>query len=255
MILRDGAGFESLARRYRLRRALSLAAGAVGTALLAGAVTRTAGLDTAGASLVAAAALAATSTAGLVRLGRTPVDATAIARHLDRLDPATEESAELLLAAESDLSLAQRIQRRRVERALAGGGRIDLPDRVARRSAAAGLAAVAAAGAVLLMPLGGARATGADNPGPAEASAVTRPPRIRGVDIRIEPPRYTGRPVRSEREWEIDAEEGARIGWRVEVDAAVESASLVTTSADTIELATADGLTYAGSLEAQRNAL
>jgi hypothetical protein len=51
-------------------------------------------------------------------------------------------------------------------------------------------------------------------------------PGIRAVSIRITPPAYTGRPVRSQSVFALQVEEGAVLSWEVTTTAAVDTVAI-----------------------------
>ena len=245
---------EGLARRYRRRRAAALTAAAAAFGLLTGAATGVGGAGGGFAAVAGAVAAIVGGAAAWTAVRRHPVDAVAVARHVDRVEPAAEESTELLLAPAEALPTALRIQRSRAGQALANREAIDLPDGTARRGALAAGAMTVTAVALLIGATG--RVGGVVHfPASAASAAPGRAPAIRGAAVTVRPPSYTGRPARSGSDWEIDAEEGARVEWTVELDRPAELVRLATTAGDTVRLRSngADG--YRGALTARRNAL
>ncbi len=245
---------EHVARGYRARRtgaAVLLVAGiAAGAAGIARAVPAAAPRWSLVAIAIAAALLVA------VRALRRAPGPVTIARHLDRTEPALEESTELLLAEPSGLAIADRLERERAARALAARppSLRHLPDRTARGMAAAGAAGIAvalvAAGAVARGP---ARAE-SDVPREPTDAIEPGPPRVRRVSISVAPPRYTGLPVRRQDEWELDVEAGAHLTWSIELDRPAPGMRLVLSTGDTVPLAERGG-TLSGSAIARAPAL
>jgi hypothetical protein len=222
---------ERLARRWRRRWvAVATLAGAA-TGLLVGVIM--------GPILHLMAALpgvlAATGTVAWVLRRRGRMGAAAIARHLNRTVPAVEESADLLLLPEEDLSPLERLQRARVERRLAV---LAPPPRLPTRGVylACGYAAM-----ILLLTsgllFGGGRVRETGRPpasGGTPASTPSGPPRVVGSEIHVLPPRYTGHPERTSSDWDLDIEQGARITWRVRTDRPADAMALVTSDGDTL---------------------
>ncbi len=183
-----------LERRWRRRRVAAMVVpAAVALAPLAVLVTAWAGLPwwwlpAIGAAIVFSCAAWA---------GRPPVRS----RLLERLDcgvPELEHSAELLVAEPSDLMPVQRLQRRRIDRALSGleVAAVPLPGLSGSHAAALavvglGLAAAAWGAVSFLPPAGMARGGGsptdiaAPGAGPASESALR-------LGLEIQPPEYTG---------------------------------------------------------------
>ena len=249
---------ERAASSYRLRRIIAAAMLVAGTAAAAivtagllppGALRLAVGTIAVGASLVVAA-----------RAIRASPRPAAIARHLDRADPALEDSSELLLADPADLGLTDRLERERAARALAARPPAlgALPDRTAIRMAMAGFAGfIAALTAGVAGTLGTARGAGADANAPVASSAPGSgtAARVRALTITIQPPRYTRRPERRQHGWDLDVEEGARITWAIELDPAGTASRLVMSTGDTVALAPGSGTTLTGSATARVSAL
>src|SRR5687768_2567570 len=143
-----------MAARYRGRRGVAgalLVAGAAGCAIAAGRFLQD------GATIVVVAGAMVAAIAVAIRAVAAAPGAASIARHLDRVDPGLEESAELLLADEAALGIADRLERARAARAFSArpptlGG---LPDAAARRMAAAGGIGLFAALAFSMAPAPG----------------------------------------------------------------------------------------------------
>jgi hypothetical protein len=240
----------ALARRYRLRRWLATFALGAGIGLVTLALARRSEAPLPVAAFLGAAAAALAIFISRRFLGS--VADIAIARHLDRSVPLAEESAELLLRPESELTLFERLQRRRVEASLAG---VALPrpgDRRAARAAFGATAALLAAVALLLLP---GRATLGRAPDRGASRSAESAPALAGASVEIRPPRYTGRPVREQQELEIEAEEGSEIRWTLTVTGEPAAPRIVTSAGDTIALRATDGGAYGGRLSATRSLL
>jgi len=174
--------------------------------------------------------------AGLVLLWRearervTPMD---VVRHLDRAVPAFEESTGLLLAEPATLPPVAQLQRARVEaRWAAASVGSTLPWGRARIGLALGLlAAVVGAGLALMGPSPRVTATVMPLLGvPARAE-------LRGLELTVTPPPYTGARARVESGEELVAEEGATLAWRVRAAGPVTAARLAFSGGDTLPLA------------------
>ena len=235
---------QRLAAAYRRRRIAAeiLLAGAGG--LLGAGIARRAGGGAAGAVTAALGIALSLAVAAAWWNRRHRAGPLEVAHHLDRTLPAVEESAELVLADASALPLLPRLERARVDRAIAAAAPLPVPpDRAARRALVAA-AGAALAGAVLLSSGPSAPAIAASSARPA---APARGAMIGGAAVRIEPPAYTGAPPREQSGWDIEAPEGSRISWRVGADA--ERAWLLTSAGDTVPLEL-DGRERSGSLRA-----
>lgn len=227
---------EMLAAKWRRRW--------VAGALLAALAT---GLLVAVALTPAAGPIAALSIAVLLFVRRRRVDALVVARHLNRVVPELEESADLLCQAAPDAAPLAGLQRARVERVLAALEPFPaLPHRAFRLAVLySGAALVVSTGLVVAGQAPGSLAFRGPRV-PASGAARRRefpPPRVRDVEIVVRPPAYTGRPVRRGGDWDLDVEQDAAVTWRVRVDRPVAHAFLVTTDEDTIPLAS-DGARY-----------
>jgi hypothetical protein len=239
-----------LAARWRRRWRAAGAITTLGAALLGAAAGRAAGWSVA-AILGAALALATAAALGWW-LGRPRVDARAVARHLDRQWAELGESAELLLVPPDTLSGLERLQRERTARAFERlAPTVVLPHRPWRRGLAFGGAAIVIAGALLLVPRRPSAAAGAALPGPA----AERPLRVGDVVTEIAPPAYSARPTRRGTGWDLEAEAGSVVRWRIAVSPGTIGGALVTAGQDTVPLVLADDGTLAGRLEVERSTL
>lgn len=188
-------------------------------------------------------------------LRRRRVDALAIARHLNRTVPALEESTDLLVRAPDNLSPVERMQRARVERTLRALLPVPaLPSRGLRL--AAGYAAIALLGALGILT--NAAPSARSTPGLAVAPTTRNPHRpaaLSGVEVTIRPPAYTGKPVRRTSAWDLDAEQRARVTWRLLVDGPVSAILLVTTDGDSIPANRNRGSEFEVSIVAEHSLL
>lgn len=242
-----------LARRWRLRRRVGggLSALAILIPSAALAVSRF-GLS----PWVACAAVAGLVVVAAL-LSASPIDLRAVARHLDRRVPELEDSAELLLADPETLSPLARLQQVRAARALekAEVGAV-LPWRPvtsALRWLGGGLAMAALVWSLTPTPTVSGVGTEAVVAMPQGAAEVAGP-LLRGVELRIEPPAYTGRPARAVATLDAEVEEGSRLRWTV--DAAAEARrAVLRLDGEEFEL-TADGAgRFVGELMATRTRL
>jgi hypothetical protein len=234
----------NLASAYRRRRILAEALLTGGGALLGAGIARMTGGGIAAEAAAAFGVAVSLAAAAGVWNRRHPAGPLEVARHLDRTVPAVEESAELMLADAATLPLVDRLERARVDRAVAAAPRPGVPpDHAARRAVVAGLAAALGGAALLLGTASGGRAATS----PTHPAAPTRGAMIGGVSVRVEPPAYTGAPAREESGWEIEAPEGSLITWRIGADA--DHAWLATSNGDTVAL-TPDGSARTARLRA-----
>jgi len=154
------------------------------------------------------------------------------ARALDRWLPELEESSHLLLRPENDLGALEKLQAARIE------GRLDkahLPHPFRKRliisiglvAAAAALWAFIGGDRSVVQPLVTPRTIQAT----AKASAA-----LQAIHIRVTPPAYTGRPVRSQQDPNIQVEEGALVNWEIRTNKAVDTLQFILSDSARIPL-------------------
>ena len=171
----------------------------------------------------------------------TPVQ---LSRHLDRTVPALEESSALFLRPSEQLTLLERLQSQRIDRALAAqpptADPLGVPPRGFLRSASLCLAAAAflagLSGLFSLLHPAFATPSSAWLARPAHTAATPTQasasplPKIVGNTFLVSPPAYTGRSPRYVEGFTAEVEEGAAITWNIAVDHPVSDARLVTGS-------------------------
>jgi len=239
---------ERLTRAWRIRWAAGVTLAAAATVVLVGAAAhRTLSVNPAIPGFVAGLGVSV-----VLVLRRRRVDALAIARHLNRVVPALDESADLLLLPEARLSPLERLQRIRVERTLSGLVELPpLPTRWLRLAGAYAItASLLAAGLLQGRPSGLETSEGTSSPPPAR-----RPPRIADVLASVRPPAYTRRPARRYSTWDLDAEHGARVTWRLRADRPVTDVFLLTVQGDTIHGAAHGPAEYEATVVAEHTVL
>lgn len=187
-----------------------------------------------------------------------------LSRHLDRTYPSLEESTGLCLRDAGDLSLVERLQLRRMDRAFTGLSTVAgfasnpgaPPPQFLRLASLCLATATCAAGASGLWQHLRARepapAVAAHPPTPVVASlAASSPPglpKIVGNSFRITPPAYTGRPPRNVEGLAVEAEEGSRADWDIALDQPVKEASLVVGSSHLPLAVSPDGHLHGGAM-------
>jgi len=220
---------ERLARDWRRRWTAGVTLAAAATAVLVGAAAHR--TLTVRPAIPGAVAGLSVGVALVVRRRR--VDALAIARHLNRVVPALEESAELLLIPEAGLSPLERLQRTRVERTLRGLAQLpSLPKRALRLAGAYAITASLLAAGLLQGRPSGLRFGTPERT--SSAPQARRPPRVADVLVSVRPPAYTRKPARRFTTWDLEAEQGARVTWRLRADRPVSDVILLTVQGDTI---------------------
>lgn len=173
---------------------------------------------------------------------RAQVDAAQLARHLDRIYPALEESSALWLRQPEELSVVEKMQLVRLDRAFTQLPQSDrspaAPPSHAWRAAmrwlvTGGLAAALAVAWTLAWNNISIPAAGSSSPASAAAAApaVTTAapsghPKIGSAEIWVHPPAYTRRPERHETSLKAEVEEGSRLNWQIAIVGDVADVSL-----------------------------
>jgi hypothetical protein len=135
-----------------------------------------------------------------------------VVRYLDRRLPELEESCGLLLSPLAGLGPLQRLQAKRIGSRLGG---VEVPRPFARKLMVAGvLMVLAVGGALAWRPVGAERVRVVVQGGVAVNGGV-RPVSVASVLVRITPPAYTGRVVRSQAVFPLRVEQGAWVEWEV----------------------------------------
>jgi hypothetical protein len=239
---------ERLARAWRRRWAAGVVLATAATAVLVGAAAQRAlNANPAIPGLVAGLGVGVA-----LGLRRRRVDTLVIARHLNRVVPALEESADLLVLPEAGLSPLERLQRTRVERTLSALVELpSLPQRALRLAGAYAITAFLLAAGLLQ-----GRPSKLDTPERAADSAQDRrPPRIADVLVSVRPPAYTRKAARRYTTWDLDAEQGARVTWRLRTDRPVADLFLLTVQDDTIHATSRGPAEYEATLVAEHTVL
>jgi hypothetical protein len=149
------------------------------------------------------------------------------ARYLDRILPELEESCGLLLRGGAELGPLEKLQAARTAERLA---RVRAPRPLRQKLVvAAGLFVLAVVMSAGIGVMGRHRrsvvsATVVEVRGGVSEKAA---PGIRAVSVRITPPAYTGRPVRSQSVFALQVEEGAVLSWEVATTAAVDTVQFI----------------------------
>jgi hypothetical protein len=168
---------------------------------------------------------------------------TDIVVYLDRSVPELEDSCGLLLRSSAALSGLERLQVGRVDQRLS---RAVLPRPFyGRLLRACGWLGLAMLGSVVL---GSVRVAGVGHRwGTMGRPVVAREPVVAGVasvDVRIVPPGYTGRPVRSQETLNVQAEEGGTVEWQLRANVRVDSVSFVFNDSIRWLLKSEDGIVW-----------
>ena len=170
------------------------------------------------------------------------VDAKLIARHLNRAIPELEESSELVLKTDAELTVLERMQLLRVEKTLTEScEKIRLPNRPLKRSGI--FFAIASTTALLIFvviaPLSKRvkSSTSAMIAVPRDSSTIDArrlPLKIESVNVEISPPRYTGKTNYSVARLDLDVEEGAQLVWYFELNQSLIDGALIFSDGDTL---------------------
>ena len=175
------------------------------------------------------------------------VDAAHLSRHLDRIHPELEESSALWLRAPEQLTLLERLQLKRIEKAAlsatnAASSREDFgapPQGFGRKAAACAVTGLAIWLAVALWARRHPHPPAVDNARSAALPTTAAPsppatphpealPRLTAGTVTITPPAYTGRsPRRVDRLEDAEVEEGATVSWELTFDRPVRDLRLV----------------------------
>jgi hypothetical protein len=239
-----------LAARYRMERALSRLLGGAAAGLVLAGLAHYAGGGVRGVLLGLATGIAGGMLAAWLAERQWPVDARTLARHLDRTLPELEESATLLLDPPGLRGTLVELQRARVERRWdPERARTAVPRAQLRQAAAVGVP-IALAGALLLLsppsPRGMRTVWAVGGAGPSLT--------LRTLEVEIVPPDYTGAPTRRQDGTEIEAEEGARLVWRLATAGPVDAAWLIPSSGDSLRFEP-DGGDWRVACRAERSLL
>jgi len=153
------------------------------------------------------------------------------ARALDRWLPELEESSHLLLRPKHDLGALEKLQATRIEARL---DHAKLPHPFRKRLIIGLCLAVAAFSVGFFTHR--AQPSYAPIGSPKVSPPAKVPPGIQAIHIRITPPAYTGRPVRSQQDFNIQAEEGALVSWEIQTNTAVDTLQFILSDSAQIEL-------------------
>lgn len=180
------------------------------------------------------------------------IETVLIARHLNRMLPQLEESSELLLKPETESTVVENLQRRRLLAALdQQQARLSLPRHTLRAAwTFLGVAAALSLLGLMLVPILSSKtkptsgillqANHATN-----GQARKTPLQIEAVHIVISPPAYTGKPRRKQDKLELSLEAGAQINWEFSVNQSLATGLLILSETDTLMMQSASALRYA----------
>ena len=144
-----------------------------------------------------------------------------VVRYLDRQLPELEDSCGLLLRRPEELGRLERLQAARVEKRL-------LSARIPRPMQRRLLWGAGMAGIGLVMNVGLAWLTmGTDRGWRFQEEPEGPVGGVRSVVVRITPPAYTGRVVRSQRNFSLEVEQGALVNWEVVTTGAVDTVAFI----------------------------
>ena len=185
-------------------------------------------------------AFAATLAVRLVASRPWRLDLAQLCRHLDRTNPLLEESSTLFLHLPGQLTLLERLQLQRINRALSAGSpsaraSFGAPPRNFLSAASLCLSATALLVAgigflthpgILAHPVALDQTNSHSLPSPTRSSAPALPTII-GNFFTIAPPAYTGHPPRRINGFTVEVEEGSAVSWDITLDRPVRAARLV----------------------------
>ncbi|MFQ5637602.1 MAG: DUF4175 family protein, partial [bacterium] len=170
------------------------------------------------------------------------VDEERVAYHLNRTEAELEESCHLLLQTGTGLSFLQRLQRNRIAPVIVKLETAQtLPERPLKTAWFFGVLGLVIFAITAFLPASSNNLPGADHPGEERAVVLTATPvprelSITSVDIRIQPPPYTGLPARRSHDFNVRLEENSKISWEVTFNKSVAASHLIFSDGDTIRL-------------------
>ena len=161
-----------------------------------------------------------------------------VSRFLNITTPSLEESAELVLKPRSSLNLLEKLQVRKVEKELLSLQAKDPFKKTFTRSLLILLVASIISVSFLMIPFG---LKNQDVTGKIKRSInVTIPetilPEIKSANIIITPPAYTGKGPRQQDKFNILAEEGSTVTWRLKTNVASKEVKLIFNDGNTLLL-------------------
>jgi hypothetical protein len=174
-----------------------------------------------------AAAPVVAAIAAWLRHRRASIKEQEVVRYLDRHYPQLQESTALLLSPRHTHNLLQQLQAQQTEKALLT---IE-PPQPFRKKLVSSLLLLA--GAVLFCLAFTLFMQQRLAIGPAKTPTATQPvkenvlPAIAAVTISVTPPAYTGKPMRSQHQFHIEAEEGAFLRWEIQTTHTVPAVALL----------------------------
>ena len=197
------------------------------------------------ASWPASASVTAGWTAALVALAvlwliRPPLTASSVARHLNRILPSVQESADLLIDDPGDLPPLARLQRNRIDTNLSSidAGSIRVPRRLVSGTLAMFLSAAVLGATVWFWP---AAAPGASTGGTGSPATHGRPePAITGRSLEIRPPGYTALRDTTVSDWDLEIPEGSIVSMTLSVSPAPDMVWMETADGDSLPFSTQD---------------
>lgn len=177
-----------------------------------------------------------------------------LARQLNARRRDMEDSADLLFAHAPPRTPLEQLQLARLRERVQDGSMPDLraPWPTRRLLAGAALAAACIAAIVLYPAAAPPQDRSASTPG--QSATATRPPRLVGHRIYIQPPAYTGLPTRTSDSLAARVPEGATLEWHLHFTPVPEHATLVFHDGERLQLQR-DGDAWVGSRRLQRSAL
>ncbi len=172
-------------------------------------------------------------------------DAKLIARHLNRTIPELEESSELVLKTEAELTVLESMQRQRAKKALMElGEKIRLPIHPLKRPSI--FFATTSITALLIFavipPLSKSMKQSIlprDIVLQNDSTSIGHhrlPLKIESVNVEITPPKYTGKAKYSLAKFDLSVEEGAQVVWSVALSQSLANGALIFSDRDTVFL-------------------
>jgi hypothetical protein len=183
-----------------------------------------------------------------VRAGRVRfVDAMLMTRHLNRTVPEFEESCQLLLKADAEMTVLEKLQQRRVQEAWVNRRQpFDLPTHALRSAWMVSAMTTLVAALVFAVPSFFAKQ---NRQAPIAVYALDSAPRpvalqVKTVQVEIFPPAYTGKPSHQSGQFDLTVEENAEVRWKVQTNQRAKHAALLFSDGDTLVLNSAGEMRY-----------
>jgi hypothetical protein len=151
-----------------------------------------------------------------------------VSRFLNNRYPELEESADLLLQNETELSMLQQLQRNKIENIIPNLAKPKEPvKRLYFGLAILVLALIISFGITKIPQISKTASVTEGTKNPAPALKENIPAEISAFNATIIPPDYTGKGERKQKQFTIAAETGAKINWKIETNIGIKKLKLI----------------------------